>query len=343
MKKLLMIIITLSLLAVPVSAAEFTAPQISNPYMPAEVEDFSDGLWFIIKNAIHNLSPEIRDASGICLSIIAVAMLISLITSAFSFNNQIAATVGIISVAVLLFKPSDTFIQMGINTVQDLSQYGKLLLPVMTASLAAAGGATTSATLYAGTAIFNHVLTTLLTKLIVPLIYIYLCVSVGQSIVKEDLLGNIKKFVKWVIQWGLKVAIYIFTGYLSITGVISGTVDASALKATKLAISGFVPVVGGVISDASETILLSAGLMKNAAGIYGGLAILAMWIGPFLQIGFQYLLLKVTGIICSTFHSDAVAEVIKDFTSALGFVLGMIVTICVLLLISTVCFMKGVS
>jgi len=290
MKKLLMIIITLSLLAVPVSAAEFTAPQISNPYMPAEVEDFSDGLWFIIKNAIHNLSPEIRDASGICLSIIAVAMLISLITSAFSFNNQIAATVGIISVAVLLFKPSDTFIQMGINTVQDLSQYGKLLLPVMTASLAAAGGATTSATLYAGTAIFNHVLTTLLTKLIVPLIYIYLCVSVGQSIVKEDLLGNIKKFVKWVIQWGLKVAIYIFTGYLSITGVISGTVDASALKATKLAISGFVPVVGGVISDASETILLSAGLMKNAAGIYGGLAILAMWIGPFLQIGIQYLL-----------------------------------------------------
>lgn len=343
MKKLLMLILTVSLLIVPVSAAEFTAPEISNPYMPSEVENFSDGLWFIVKNAIHNLVPEIRDASGICLSVVAVAMLISLISASFSFSKQMVTTVGIISIGVLLFRPSDTFIQMGISTVQELSQYGKLLLPVMTASLASTGGVTTSAALYTGTAVFNTVITTALTSLIVPLIYIYLCVSVAQNVVKEDLLNSIKKFVKWLIQWGLKGAIYIFTGYLSITGVISGKVDASALKAMKLAISGAVPVVGGVISDASETILLSADLMKNAAGIYGGLAILAIWIGPFLQIGIQYLLLKVTGILCSAFHSEAIAAVIGDFTSALGFILGMTVTICVLLLISTVCFMKGVA
>lgn len=343
MKKLRMLIVIILLLAVPVSAEGFTAPEISNPYMPAAVEDFSDGLWYVIKNAVHSLAPEIRDACGICLSVIAVAMLISMITSAFSFNKNVAVIVGVVSVSVLLFQSSNTFIQMGISTVHELNQYGKLLLPVMTASLASTGGVTTSGALYTGTAIFNTVITALLTKLVVPLIYIYLCISVAQSVVKEDLLNSIKKFMKWLIQWGLKSAIYIFTGYLGITGVISGTVDASALKATKLAISGAVPVVGGVISDASETILISAGLMKNAAGIYGCLAILAIWIGPFLQIGIQYLLLKITGVISSAFHCDSIAEIIGDFTSALGFILGMIVTICVLLLISTVCFMKGVS
>ena len=144
MKKLPMLIATILLLVTPVSATSFIAPEVSSPYMPAEVDDFSDGLWYVVKNGIHNLAPEIRDASAICLSVIAVAMLISLITAAFSFNKYIVATVGIISVSVLLFKPSDTFIQMGITTVQELSQYGKLLLPVMTASLASAGGVTTS-------------------------------------------------------------------------------------------------------------------------------------------------------------------------------------------------------
>lgn len=343
MRKILLSMVLVCLMVVPVSAAEFTAPEISNQFMPAEVEDFSDGLLYVIKSAIDSIAPEIRDAGKICLSIVAVAMLVSLISSAFSPNKEMVDLVGIISIAILLFEPSNTFIQMGISTVRDLSQYGKLLLPVMTASLAAAGGPTTSASLYTGTAIFNLILTTLLTKLIVPLIYIYLCVSVAQIVVKEELLGSIKRFVKWLIQWGLKISIYIFTGYLGLTGVISGTVDASALKATKIAISGFVPFVGGVISDASETILVSAGLMKNAAGVYGGLAILAIWIGPFLQIGIQYLLLKITGILCNAFHSKAIAEVIGDFTTALGFVLGMIVTICVLLLVSTVCFMKGAS
>ena len=343
MRRLGLLILIIAILTVPVCAASFTAPEISNPYMPAEVDNFSDGLWFVVKNAIFDLAPEVRDAGEICLSIVAVAMLISLVTSAFAFNKQVAVTVGIMCVAILLFRSSNTFIQTGVATVKELSEYGKLLLPVMTAALAATGGATTSAALYTGTAVFNYILTTVLTKFAVPLMYIYLCTSISYAIAKEELLGSIKKFINWLIQWGLKIIIYIFTAYLGITGVISGTVDASALKATKLAISGFVPVVGGVISDASETILISAGLMKNAAGLYGGLAIIAMWIGPFLQIGTQYLLLKITGFICGALQSKEIADIVADFTTALGFVLGMIVTICVLLLISTVCFMKGVA
>ena len=42
---------------------------------------------------------------------------------------------------------------------------------------------------------------------------------------------------------------------MSITGVISGTVDAAALKAAKIGISGAVPVVGNIFADATETIV----------------------------------------------------------------------------------------
>ena len=119
--------------------------------------------------------------------------------------------------------------------------------------------------------------------------------------------------------------------------------DAAALKATKLVISGFVPVIGSIISDASETILVSAGVMKNAAGIYGLLAILAICVGPFLRIGIHYLLLKLTAAICGVFGSKQIGGVIKDFSGAMGYVLAMTGTVCLLLLISVVCFMKGVG
>lgn len=343
MKKIRILMIVIALLVMPVSAADLTAPEISNEYMPADVEDFSDGLWFVIKSAINDVAPNVRDAGGVCLSIIAISMLTSMLTTTFSSGKQIVTFVGVLGISTILFTTSQTFITLGVDTVQELSQYGKLLLPVMTAAMAATGGTTTSTALYTGTTIFNTVLMSVLTKLVVPLIYIYLCVSIARCILPENILDNVKKFAKWLIQWCLKLSIYIFTGYLSITGVISGHVDAATLKATKIAISGFVPVVGGVISDASETILVSAGLLKSAAGVYGGLAILALWIGPFLQIGIQYLMLKMTGAICCAFNCKEIADIVNDFTTALGFVLGMTVTICVLLLVSTVCFMKGVS
>ena len=137
--------------------------------------------------------------------------------------------------------------------------------------------------------------------------------------------------------------LYIFTGYISITGVVGGVTDAAVLKATKLTISGMIPVVGNILSDASEAVLVSAGLMKNAAGIYGLLTIIALWIGPFLQIGVQYLMLNITSGICEIFGTKQMTEIIKDFSSAMGLLLAMTGAVCMIFVISTICFMKGVG
>ena len=83
--------------------------------------------------------------------------------------------------------------------------------------------------------------------------------------------------------------------------------------------------------------------MKSAAGIYGILAVIAAFVGPFLKIGVQYLLLKFTTAICGIVQSKQESELLGDFTSGMGMLLGMTGTVCLLLLISTVCFMKGVS
>ena len=125
--------------------------------------------------------------------------------------------------------------------------------------------------------------------------------------------------------------------------MVSGGTDAAALKAAKLTISGFVPVVGGILSDASEAVLVGAGIVKNAAGIYGVLAVMALFIGPFIKIGTHYLLLKATGTIGAIIGTKNSVSVIDLFSTAMGLILAMTGSVCLLLLISTVCFIKGVG
>ena len=103
------------------------------------------------------------------------------------------------------------------------------------------------------------------------------------------------------------------------------------------------PVVGGILSDASEAILVSVSLAKNAAGMYGIFAVLAVFLKPFLQIGTHYLLLKATSGICGIFGTKHICALIGDFSAAMGLLLAMTGTNCILLLISTICFMKGVG
>lgn len=346
MKKCLLLLAFLMFFIYPVSAMEFTAPTVpesAEQYMPDSRETFAQGLWYILKSAISSIRPEIGKAFSVCLSLIAAVLLLSILSNLSERAAGSVRLTGAVIIGVLLLQPVNTLIQLGVNTVTELSDYGKLLLPVMTAAVAAQGGTTSSAALYTGTVFFDALLTSIISRVIVPAIYIFLCLSVTNCAVEQDMLKKVKDTVKWGMTWCLKIILYIFSGYLTITRVVSGVVDASALKAAKLTISSVVPVVGSILSDATETILVSAGVMKSTAGIYGIFAVLAVCVSPFLQIGVQYLLLKLSSGICNMFGYKPAVALLGDFSGAMGLVLAMTGTVCILLLVSLVCFMKGIG
>lgn len=346
MKKLIVLMILIFGMTVPVHAEELVAPSVPSDVqelMPPETESFGEGLLYVIKSSIQTLQPEITACCGICLCVIAAAMLTSIASGVPGMTKSVTELAGTIAAGCLLFGSANALIADASQTVTALSEYGKLLLPVMTAAMAAQGGITGSAAIYTGTAIFDAVLCSLISKLLVPMIYLFLALSIAGSAIGEDLLKKLRDFLKWLASWCLKTVLYIFTGYITITGVVSGTADQTALKATKLAISGSIPVVGSILSDASEAVLVSAGAIKNAAGVYGLLAIGAIALVPFFRIGLQYLLLKLTAAICGVFGCKQITELISDFAAAMGLLLAMTGAICMILLISVVCFMKGVS
>ncbi len=346
MKKLLLVMVLVMGMWGTASAQELTAPEAPDhvqALLPEDRDSFAEGLWYVIKSSVVMLRPELAEAAGICLSVIGTVMLISLLNHLEGASQRAVRLCGVVAIAVLLIQPSNALITLGADTIRELSTYGQLLLPVMSAALAAQGGAASSAVLYTATALFNSLLSSAVAGLLVPLVYIYLALAVVNAAVGDSMMDRLKGFIKWLMTWGLKISLYAFTAYISITGVISGTTDQAALKATKLTISGMVPVVGGILSDASETILLGAGVVKNAAGIYGLLAIAAVAIGPFLRIGVQYLLLKLTAAVCGVFADKKQVGIIEDFSGAMGLLLAMTGTLCLMLLISVVCFLKGVG
>ena len=346
MKKILLIITIVHFLVMPVYATEVSPPVVPESgevYMPPDTESFSEGVWYIFKLALNEVAPSLTESSRVCLSLICIVLLVSILHEFSKESQNIVVLIGSVCVGLLLFKASNSLIRMATNTVQDLSQYGKLLLPAMTAAMAAEGGHSSSAALYTGTMLFCTLLTILITKIIVPLIYIYLCLSIAYAAIGEDSLNDLKKFVKWLATWSMKIVLYVFTGYITITKIITGAVDATSLRVAKIAISGVVPVVGKIISDASDTILLSAGMVKNGAGIYGLLAIISVIIGPFLKIGVQYILFKLSAAICSIFGIKRISALIADFSKCLALSLAMVGILGLMLIVSTVCFLKGIQ
>ena len=342
MRRLMLLFAALLILAWPVAALDLDVPTVPGVEVESP-QSFGDDLLHILEDALERFRPDLREAGAACVTILAVGAGLSILGAMPGRPKGAVELAGTVLTAAVLLEPSRSLIGLGVDTVRELSEYEKLLLPVLTAALAAQGSVNASSALYAGTAAFNALLSGLVSAILVPAVWVFLALGVGYGATGDKMLKKLRDLVRSVAVWGLKTILYVYTGYISITGVVSGTTDASLLKAAKLTISGAVPVVGGILSDASDAVLASAAAVKNAAGIYGLLAIISMWLGPFLRIGAQYLMVKAAGAVSGVFGVNALTGVAEDFAAAMGLLLAMTGSLCLMLIISTICFLKGAA
>ena len=229
------------------------------------------------------------------------------------------------------------------GTLERLEEFSKLLLPVMCSAALASGAATSSGAVYLASSLFFSVLASLIRAVLIPLVSVFLALSAAVCATGDGRFTRLQSLAGWAVTVLLKGITYVFTGYVSLTGLAAGSADQAAVRAAKSAISAAVPVVGRIVSDASESVLAGAQFLRAAAGSFGCLAILAISLVPFFQIGVQYLAMKLTTALAGLCAEEPYVKLLSSVTTAMGFYLGMVACCCLMLLLSCVCFMRVVS
>lgn len=236
----------------------------------------------------------------------------------------------------------DAMMGLGRSTIDSMQGFSQVLLPLVAACAAAAGAPAAAAARQVATALFSGVLLRAIDHLLIPLVYTYVVVCTAHAAVGNPGLKKVAGVLKWVVTRSLTALLVLFVTYLTVSGAIAGTTDAAAVKAAKMAISTAVPVVGGIISNAAETILVGAGLLKNTVGLFGMLAVLGICLIPFLQLGAHYLLYKFCGALAALLADSRLAELIDGIGTAFALMLGMTGASALLLLVSMISAVAGV-
>lgn len=242
------------------------------------------------------------------------------------------------ALAITAISVSDvhSLIGMGRQALADMDTFAKILLPTMAVVTAASGAPGAAAARQLAAMLFSNVLLSVINGLLMPLCYGYIAACVAHAAVGNEGLKRIAGVLKWVVTSVLTILPLAYVGYLTVSGVVAGTADAVAVKAAKFTVSSMVPVVGGILSDAAETVLAGAGLLKNAVGVFGMLVILSMCIVPFLQLGVHYLAYKLTAALAATVAEGRISGLIDSIGGAFGLILGMTGASALLLLVSMV-------
>lgn len=249
---------------------------------------------------------------------------------------DLTALAGTTAILALAMTDVSSLAAMGREAMEQMEQFSKAVLPTMTAAAVASGSLSGAAVRQTATMLFSDVLLTLMNRLLLPMVYLYTAACAGYAAVGNEGLRKIAGLIKWGITTVLTAVLTAYVTWLTAASAISGTADALAAKTASFAISGMVPVVGGILASATETVVAGAGLLKNAVGIFGLLATLAFCLLPFLQLGVHYLVYKVTSALAATLSGSRIAGLIGEIGTAFGLILGMTGAGALVLLVSMV-------
>ena len=241
---------------------------------------------------------------------------------------------GVLALSAIAAGDLRALLGLGARTVEELGTLAKLLLPSMAASMAA-GGMVSSAGIWQVTTLWVcDLLSDAVARLLLPLVYCQLAAAAAGAALGEESLDRLAVWIKRLVSGALVAVMAAFTGYLSIAGVLSGSADRTAVRVAKAALSGGVPVVGGVLSDAAESVLAAAGTLRGTVGALSVLAILAACLTPLLRLGVQYALYQLAAFAAGIAGPKALGKYLERLGDAFALVFAMTASCAAVLLVA---------
>ena len=320
-----------------------TAAELMEDCTAADPGGLSDGVQSILLGAMDQNRGAVQNAMALCCQILAIVLLSAVLRgTGGAMPDRAMALSAVLAVGLVCAGRISGLFSLAARTIDDMAAFAGFLFLSLASATAATGAVGTSSSLYGGTVLLCSLMTRGTETLILPGVSCYMALTITDSALGDGGLKLAGDTLKQLLTSGLKLAVLAFTAYLSITGVVSGSADTATVKATKLALSSAVPVVGSMIADASETLLVSAGLLRSSLGVFGLLGVLAVSAGPFMQTGCQYLMLKGTAAAAGIVGEKELSGLISAMAGAMGLLAGFTGACALMLMISCVCFMRAV-
>jgi len=128
----------------------------------------------------------------------------------------------------------------------------------------------------------------------------------------------------------LGIFLTIFLGVVSVQGATAAVADGITIRAAKFITSNFVPIVGRMFTDATDTVLGASLLIKNTIGLAGVIILIVLAAFPALKILTIGLIFNFSAAILQPLGNTSVITCLNVIGKNLLFVFAALATVCLM-------------
>ncbi len=183
-------------------------------------------------------------------------------------------------------------------TIRRLGRLTEGVFPVLMALMSATGGAASAGMLQPLATFGGGAMNALLERSAEVL-----CGSAAVLAVIGNLTGHMRLkslfgLCRSVGNWLFGSIMAGFLGLMGMSGLMGSVRDGVSIRAAKYAVDNLLPVVGGDVADTMDAMVLSAVLVRNAAGVTGMLVMLAVCLRPLIGLALTMLMYRLAAALC---------------------------------------------
>ena len=273
------------------------------------------------------------------ITVIAVLILCAMLSAyRTSLSSDISGTVqtaAALCLSCVVAAPAVSFIGAAGSVIAQCANLFLAYIPVVTVMMAASGKAL-SAVSYQGSMIAaGQGVARASTDIILPLMNVYLGVAITSGIIPEARLQGFLSPLTKVTKWVLAFVMSVFTTVLSMRQAASSALDSLSSRTARFALSSFVPVVGGALSEAYKSVMGSLNVLKSGLGIFVILA-LAVTFLPIVLQGLGWALCLLVGkAFAEVMGIDGCVRLLESIGMVFSTLIAVLLCVMAVFIIST--------
>lgn len=285
----------------------------------------------VLKGLLNLILGELKEQWRLMLELAALGICSGLLKNlGLSFGGsqveQIAFYVIFGAAVTLLFQSFLITFQVAKSTGENITGVLLSLLPIL-AGIQAASGGQVSAALGSGFMIGGVNLASFLVQTVfLNGILLFITLSAVNQLTGQNLMKKIMGLAKVLIQKGIKAASGIFLFLIGLQGIVAPAADG-LLRKTMISAAGAVPVVGGAIGGAVETIFAGASLVGHCVGGAGMIILMCICLIPLGKLIAIWLLYKITAAILSPVADPKMTELLEGMADGTGMLMGILLVL----------------
>ncbi len=294
-------------------------------------KDFSFKEWGIalLKYLFHEIL-----SNGKLLGMLIMLTLFSMLlqTMQNAFENQAVSRVayGMVYMVLIVIALNSFHVAVSYTTdaIQNMNAFIVALIPLLLALMATTGSLVSVAFFHPFIILLVNTSGMLIQHFVLPLLFLSALLSIVSTLTDHYKVTQLANLLRNVAIGVMLVFFTVFLGVISVQGASAAVADGVAVRTAKFITGNFIPVIGRMFTEATDTVLSASLLLKNTVGIAGVVILILLCAFPALKILSLVLIYQIAAAVLQPLGGGPIIQCLSIISKNVMFIFAALSIVC---------------